>query len=149
MQSNEVEEIWPDIREAFAHYGRKLSPVCGPSRRKLLIKRFEEGYDRDAILAAIHGYVRFHGGLDPDAGETFNPRKWFDPEAVFKETRFDTRVELGYEGRWVAFDPKQYHDDQVKAKQAAAQKRLNAARAANVPKVVDLFAEVRVVDRGK
>ena len=129
MPSNEIDELWPAIREAFAFYERKLSPVCGAARRKLISKRIAEGYDRESLIAAVHGYVRFHGGLDPDSGETFNPRKWFDPEAVFKETRFDTRVELGLEGgQWVAFDPKQHHRDQVEAKQARARQWVADAR---------------------
>jgi hypothetical protein len=128
LPSNGIDELWPEIREAFASYGRKISPVCGAARRKLIAKRLAEGYKPADLLQAIHGYVRFHGGLDPDEGETFNPRKWFDPEAVFKETRFDTRVELGFEGRWVAFDPKQYHQDQVKAKQARARQWVSDAR---------------------
>ncbi len=126
--TNDIDAVWPEIREVFSFYGRRLSPVCGASRRKLIGKRLSEGYATTDLISAIHGYVRFHGGLEPDAGETFNPRKWFDPEAVFKETRFDTRVELGYEGQWAAVDPKLQHQEAVKAKQAAAQQRLEAAR---------------------
>ncbi len=125
----ETDDIWPQIREAFAFYGRQVSPVCGPSRRKLIEKRLAEGYSPQAIISAVDGYVHFHEGLDPKPGEDFNPRKWFDPDSVFKAERFDTRVELGEQGRWVHVDPRVSHEQQVKARQAAAQKRVDEARA--------------------
>ncbi len=126
----DIDTIWPQIREAFAFYGRKLSPVCGSSRRKLIEKRLAEGSTGADLVQAVSGYVHFHEGLDPKPGEDFNPRKWFDPDSVFKAERFDTRVELGEQGRWVHVDPRVSHEAQVKARQAAAQKRVDEARAA-------------------
>ena len=123
---NEIDELWPKIRDAFAFYGRNLSSVCGPSRRKIIEKRLSEGYEPDDIVKAVHGYVHFHEGMEP-CGE-FNPRKWFDPETVFKSTRFDTRVEMGDEP-WVKVDPKLKHEQAVRARQEAAQRRLDEARA--------------------
>ncbi len=126
----DIDSVWPKIRAAFAFYGRKISPVCGPSRRKLIEKRLAEGYSPQAIVRAVDGYCHFHEGLDQKPGEDFNPRKWFDPDSVFKAERFDTRVELGEQGRWVHVDPRVSHEQQVKARQAAAQKRVDEARAA-------------------
>jgi hypothetical protein len=123
-----VDEIWPAIRAAFADYDKKLSPRCGPSRRKLIELRLSEGYEAEDLIGAVHGYVWFHEGLDPSPGETFNPRKWFDPDSVFKAARFDTRVEEGYRGKWSFVDPKERHQAAVESRQAAAQQRLNAAR---------------------
>ncbi len=124
---SEIDKVWPAIRTAFAFYDRRISPVCGTARRKLIQKRLDEGYAPLDLVRAIHGYCHFHEGLEAKPGESFNPRKWFDPESVFKESRFDTRVELG-DAPWVAVDPKQFHEQQVKARQKAAQERVDDAR---------------------
>lgn len=120
-----IDAIWPRIREAFAFYGKKMRSPCGPGRRKLIEKRLSEGYQPDDLVRAVHGWVHFHNGLEEREG--FKPRKWFDPESVFKESRFDTRVELG-EHPWVYVDPKARHEKEVKDRQAAAQKRIQAMR---------------------
>ncbi len=125
----DVDDIWPDIVKEFAFYGKKLSARCGSARRKLIEKRLGEGSTGADLVQAVSGYVHFHEGLDPKPGEDFNPRKWFDPDSVFKAERFDTRVELGEQGRWVHVDPRVSHEQQVKARQAAAQKRVDEARA--------------------
>jgi hypothetical protein len=123
-----VDDLWPEIREAFAFYGRKLGATCGPSRRKLIEQRLSEGYEPSDLVCAVHGYVHFHEGLEPEEGSTFNPRKWFDPDSVFKATRFDTRVEMGYEGVWEKVDPKERREAAVKARQEAANEKVAAAR---------------------
>ncbi len=123
-----IDEIWPKIRAAFAFYGRTTRPTIGPSRRKLIEKRLSEGYEPEDLVSAVHGYVHFHDGLEPKPGEEFDPRKWFDPDSVFKEMRFDTRVELGAAGKWVRVDAKMRREAEVKARQAAAEERVEAAR---------------------
>jgi hypothetical protein len=120
-----MDEIWDQVRQAFAFYDKKLSPVCGPARRKLIEKRLEQGYTVECLVAAVHGYVHFHEGLE--AQEGFNPRKWFNPETVWREEKMDMRVELG-DHPWVYEDPKLRREREVKARQAAARARVEAAR---------------------
>ena len=93
-----ADEAWPLIVDAFAHYGKRLSPRLRGERRKL-IERLLDEYEPDELVAVVHGYVRFHEGLDvkPDG---FDPGRYFTPRNLFVLAKIDDRLELGLEGPW-------------------------------------------------
>lgn len=93
---SEIDDIWPQIIEAFGHYGKKLRASPGPERRKLLQKRIDDGYSADELIAAVHGYLWLHGGFDRDFGDGTTSGDYFRPETVFKATGMDDRVERGW-----------------------------------------------------
>lgn len=112
------------MAEAFAHYGKRVTPRLRGERLKL-ISRLLVDYEPDELVAAVHGYVRFHEGLEPKA-DGFPPRRYFTPESVFRFEKIESRVELGLDGPWVK---PLSHEERVKARQEAARKRVEEARA--------------------
>lgn len=121
----ELDEAWRLITAAFAHYGKKVRPLKG-ARRDHLSRLIADGYTAEELAAAVHGYVWFHGGLD--ARDDFDPRKWFDPDSVFRFDKLERRIELGEQGPWVYRNPEQQRMAAVKARQEAARARVEAAR---------------------
>jgi len=98
-----VLEVWPRIREAFAAHGRSLGEQPGADRSKLIAARLDEGATEGDLVAAVHGYVNFHGALAERDG--FDARKYFRPSTVFKRDGFSDRVELGAQGRSLKAGP--------------------------------------------
>ncbi len=93
----EIDEAWREVTAAFAIYGKKLRPLKG-ARRDLMSKLIADGYTADELVAAVHGYVHWHKGLEPKPGESFDPSKWFTPETVFRAEKLELRIELGEAG---------------------------------------------------
>jgi|DEB0MinimDraft_10_1074344.scaffolds.fasta_scaffold333175_1 hypothetical protein len=120
----QADEAWPAVVEAFAHYGKKVVPKLRSERRKLVEQLLVE-FEPEELVAAVHGYVRYHEGLDQK--DDFNPRKFFNPESVFRLGKMEQRVELGLEGPW---SRPLTHEEQVKARQEAARERVARAREA-------------------
>lgn len=114
---------WLQVVEAFGHYQKRVTPKLRGARKRL-IERLAEEYSTEDLVSAVHGYVHFHKGLDERNG--FDPRQWFTPESVFRFEKLEGRIELGMDGPW---RKPLSHEEQVKARQKAAQERLNAARA--------------------
>jgi hypothetical protein len=93
----EIDEAWRGITAAFAFYGKKIRPLKG-HRRDQMSKLIADGYTPEELVAAVHGYVHWHKGLDPKPGETFDPRQWFNPDSVFRFEKLEMRIELGEAG---------------------------------------------------
>lgn len=93
----EIDKAWREVTSAFASYGKKLRPLKG-ARRDMMSKLIADGYTPDELVAAVHGYVHWHKGLDPKPGENFDPRQWFTPESVFRAEKLEIRIELGEAG---------------------------------------------------
>lgn len=121
-----ADEVWGQVAEAFSFYGKRVTPRLRGARRKL-IERILTEYDGEELVAAVHGYVRFHEGLDQEDGSNFNPRKYFTPESVFRLEKIESRVELGFNG---PYQKPLSREDAVKARQEAARQKVAAARAA-------------------
>lgn len=119
------DEVWPEIIKAFAFYGKKVRPMKG-ERRKMIQRLLDDDYDTDELVAAVHGYVHQHDGLDAPEGE-WQPRKYFTPESVFRLDKLEMRIEQG-DTPWVRVNAKERHEQEVKARQEAARKRVEAAR---------------------
>lgn len=117
--------VWPAVVEAFGHYGKRITPRLRGARRKL-VERLLTEYEGEELVLAVHGYVRFHEGLDREPGSEFDPRKYFTPESVFRFEKIEGRVELGLDG---PYRKPLSHESQVKARQEAARERVAAARA--------------------
>lgn len=124
----EIDEVWKRVTEAFAFYGKQIRPLRG-ARRDHISRLIADGYTADELVAAVHGYVHFHGGLDEHA-DGFKPRKWFDPDSVYRLEKLERRIELGEAGAFVHVSREEAHAAEVKARQAAARARVEAARAA-------------------
>lgn len=93
----ELDEAWTRITEAFALYGKTIRPLRG-TRRDHMSRLIADGYTADELVAAVHGYVHWHEGLDPKPGDTFDPRKWFTPDSVFRLEKLEARIEFGSAG---------------------------------------------------
>ncbi len=89
---------WPAIRSAFAEHGCELSEKPGADRIALISKRLDEGRSEAELVAAVHGYVFLHGGLEPDQ-RGYNPRQYFRVQTIFKAEGFSDRVDLGMDPR--------------------------------------------------
>ena len=96
---SDIESIWPQIVEAFGHYGKRLRERPGPARVKQLEKLLLE-YTAEELVAAPDGYVRQHKGLEERDG--FDPRQYFTFESVYRDSKVEKRIEWGLEGHWVA-----------------------------------------------
>ena len=118
------ESVWPAIVEAFAFYGKRVGPIRG-ERRRMVKRLLDEGYTGEDLVAAIHGYVAHHDGLE--AKDEFNPRKYFKPDSVFRIHKLDDRIDLGIDGPW---RKPMSREETVKARQQAARERVAAARRA-------------------
>jgi len=126
-----IADLWPRVVEAFAHYGKRLRSRPGPERTKLIEKRLADGYTPSELLAAIDGYVWSHGGLDREFSNGLTSGHYARPETTWKAEGLDDRVERGLEGgRWRYIDPRERHEQEVKAMQAAARERVRLAREA-------------------
>ena len=79
-------EAWPGIRAAFAEHGKQVGEQVGVDRAALLAKRLDEGHTPEDLVMAVHGYVRGHGGLEPQDG--FDPSRYFRPQTIFKADGF-------------------------------------------------------------
>ncbi len=123
-----IDAIWPEIREAFAFYGKTVRANPSRDRRTLIQKRLDDGFTPEELVMAVHGYIHAHQGLDRVFGNGLTSGHYLRPETVFKAEGFEDRVERGEQGRWVFMDPKARHEEQVRARQKAAQERLDAAR---------------------
>ena len=84
---------WPAIRAAFESHGKHLSESIGPDRAAIITKRLDEGATESDLVAAVHGYVKGHGGLQSREG--FDPGQFFRPSTVFKAEGFSDRVDAG------------------------------------------------------
>lgn len=93
----ELDETWKRITDAFAFYGKAVRPLKG-TRRDHMSRLIADGYTADELVAAVHGYVHWHGGLQPKAGDTFDPRKWFTPDSVYRLEKLENRIEFGMAG---------------------------------------------------
>ncbi len=91
--NRKAREAWPAIRAAFASHGKNLSESIGGDRIGLISKRMAEGATEADLVAAVHGYVRGHGGLEER--DDFNPRLYFQPATVFTAEGFSDRVDNG------------------------------------------------------
>lgn len=96
----EADSVWQRVQDAFAHYGKRLRPLRG-ARREHMMRLLSDGYTADELVAAIHGYVHWHGGL-ADKGDGFDPSKWFTPESVFRLEKLEARIEFGLAGPFVS-----------------------------------------------
>lgn len=96
---SDTDAIWSEVVQAFAHYGKKVRPLKGARRKHIERLIHEDCYEAYELVAAVHGYVHRHNGLDkhPDG---FEPRKWFTPESVFRLEKLEMRIELGEAGPW-------------------------------------------------
>ena len=122
---SEAEEAWEALVAAFGYYGKRVNPRLRGARRKHLQRLLRDGFEPDELAAAVHGYVRWHEGLD--RRDDFDPRKWFTPETVLRVDKLEMRIELGLDGPW---EKPLSRDEQVRAKQEAARQRVAEARAA-------------------
>lgn len=93
----ELDEAWRRITEAFALYGKTIRPLRG-DRRDHMSRLIADGYTPDELVAAVHGYVHFHKGLDQKPGSDFDPWKFFTPDAVFRLHKIEARIEFGMAG---------------------------------------------------
>ena len=91
----ELDEAWQRITEAFASYGKTIRPLRG-ARRDHMSRLIADGYTADELVAAVHGYVHWHKGLD--ARPDFDPRQWFTPDSVFQLEKLENRIEFGMAG---------------------------------------------------
>lgn len=96
----ELEEAWRLIQQAFAHYGKTIGPLRG-NRRDHMSKLISEGYKPAELAAAVHGYVRWHEGIEKKA-DGFDPNKWFDPDSIFRFEKIERRIELGLAGPYTS-----------------------------------------------
>jgi len=128
---DDIDVIWPEIVKAFAFYGKKIRPNPSNTRRNLLQKLLNDGFEPHEMAMAVHGYVHAHEGLDRVFGNGLTSGHYLRPETVFKADGFEDRVERG-ECPWVYIDPKARHEQQVKARQAAARERFEQARLRSV-----------------
>jgi hypothetical protein len=96
-----IDEIWPEIQKAFAFYGKRIRPSPSPERRKLIQKRLDDGFTPQELVAAVHGYVHSHGGLDREFGNGLTSGHYLRPETVYKAEGFEDRVERG-DRPWMA-----------------------------------------------
>jgi len=90
----QVLAAWPAIRSAFAEHDGKLSEEPGPDRIGLISKRLSEGRSETELVAAVHGYVVFHRGLEP-CEDGFDPRQYFTVGRIFRAEGFSDLVDLG------------------------------------------------------
>ena len=86
-----------EITAAFAFYGKTVRPLKG-ARRDIMSKLIADGYTAQELVAAVHGYVHWHKGLDVKPGETFDPYRYFTPDAVFRLEKIEARIEFGMAG---------------------------------------------------
>lgn len=120
----ELDEAWQRITEAFASYGKTIRPLRG-ARRDHMSRLIADGYTADELVAAVHGYVHWHKGLD--ARPDFDPRQWFTPESVFRLEKLETRIEFGMAGPY-------------RSRREVAQERVSRAeveRRAEIAKVME------------
>ncbi len=117
------EDVWPEVTEAFAFYGKKVLPLKGPKRRRLIQALLDEGFTSEDLVAIVHGYVWRHDGLGVNA-DGWDPKVHFTPDSVFVMEKAEDRLERGQRGPWLS------REEQVKARQKAARERVEAARAA-------------------
>lgn len=87
-----AEAAWPAIRQAFGEHGKTLGEGIGADRAALITKRIGEGATTEDLVAAVHGYVR-NNGLEPRGD--FDPRRFFQPQTIFKADGFSDRVDAG------------------------------------------------------
>ncbi len=92
------DDVWPQVVEAFAHYGKRVQPRLRGERLRLVKRLLADGYEAHDLVAATHGYVVYHEGLEPKMGSDFDPRRYFTPESVFRLEKLEPRIELGLEG---------------------------------------------------
>lgn len=98
-----IDAIWPEIVKTFASYGKTvIARFPRGSRRKQMQARLAEGYEPQDFIHAIHGYLHDHHGFDKQFPDGTKSGDYFRPDTIFKESRFELRVELGLQGRWHA-----------------------------------------------
>lgn len=66
--------------------------MIGCDRAALIAKRINEGATTEDLVAAVHGYVRTNG-LEPRGD--FDPRRFLQPQTIFKAEGFSDRVDAG------------------------------------------------------
>ena len=93
----EIDEAWQRITDAFAFYGKPIRPLKG-ERRDHMSRLIADGYTPDELVAAVHGYVHYHKGLDQKPGSDFDPWKFFTPDSVFRLHKIEARIEFGMAG---------------------------------------------------
>lgn len=96
----ELDSTWQRITEAFAFYGKPIRPLKG-TRRDHMSRLIADGYTADELVAAVHGYVHWHKGLEPRIGHDgrqFEPLQWFTPDSVYRLEKLENRIEFGMAG---------------------------------------------------
>ena len=121
---SDADEAWAVIREAFAAYGKRTLPSLRGARRKLLDRLLDDGYSAEDLVAAVHGYVRFHRGLRVEDG--FDPRRFFTPESVFRLEKLEPRIELGLDGPWKKPETSNERRDRERQERVAQERRVVA-----------------------
>jgi len=117
---SEADEAWEAIVEAFGRYGKRVNTRLRGARRKHVERLLADDYEVEDLVAAVHGYVHSHDGLDREMGSEFNPRRWFTPESVFRLEKIELRIELGLEGPWQKPETRQERRDRERQEQYAA-----------------------------
>jgi len=120
-----IDAIWPEIREAFAFYGKTVRANPSRDRRTLIQKRLDDGFTPEELVMAVHGYIHAHQGLDRVFGNGLTSGHYLRPETVFKAEGFEDRVERGTHP-WIApkHSSRAAGRDQAKADERAAYKAL-------------------------
>ena len=121
-----IDAVWIEIRKAFAIYGRTTRTKLGATRRKILQRHLDDGIELDELPLAVHGYLHQCGGPDTKFRDGQRADFFLRFETVYKIQNMELRVELGSKGPWVK---PLSREQQAKARQVAAQKRLDEARA--------------------
>lgn len=125
----ELDDAWRQITEAFALYGKVVRPLKG-TRRDHMSRLIADGYTAEELVAAVHGYVHWHKGIDPKP-DGFEPAKWFTPDSVFRLDKLEARIEFGMAGPY-------------KSKRDIAQERRQAAEDERRREIAKVMEERRL-----
>jgi hypothetical protein len=129
----ELDEAWTRITAAFAFYGKTIRPLRG-TRRDHMSRLIADGYTADELVAAVHGYVHWHKGLEPRMGrdgKPFEPLQWFTPDSVYRLEKLENRIEFGMAGPY-------------QSRRNVAQERAQAAQDAREREVAKVMEERRL-----
>lgn len=118
-----ADKAWPHVVEAFGFYRKRVTPRLRGARRALIERLLADDYEVEDLVAAVHGYVRFHNGLDREMGSEFDPRKYFTPESVFRLEKLEPRIELGIDGPWRKPETAAERRERERSEQYAAARR--------------------------
>ena len=91
-----AKRAWPDCVAAAAEYGKRWSKKPSETRARALAARLREHPKEgpEILPRAIHGAVKFWGGMDSAApGSDFDPMRALNPETIFRPANFDKYLE--------------------------------------------------------